>query len=402
MGAETIIRSIFSGALPPGLEARLLQARAKGMGDAALLSLAAVFCLKELHDEERSLSLYHEALALAADSKSRGTIHYNIGCVQMSMSRYAQAVESFDLSIESGGGGKPLWNKCLSLLRNGDWLEGMRLFRSRRDPSSSDAVLFPTLPIPEAESPADMAGKTVIVLNEQGFGDELLFSRALPTAMRISRSLTVKCHPELLGLLQASMPDIVFFADKPPPTVHGDKYDCWTSTGDLFAMSCLSGTPFPPVHRLTTNASKPLPPRTRQRRIGVCWACNPKSKNHESRSFSPMDFEFLRKSDAEIFSFQKGAAAPDWMVDLGGSLATFDDTAALLKQMDLVIAADTAVANLAGAMGLPALLAHKGFIDWRWKCLDSDGRSRLYPSVRVVALDSLPAAIPEHGSSTLD
>ena len=70
------------------------------------------------------------------------------------------------------------------------------------------------------------------------------------------------------------------------------------------------------------------------------------------------------------------------MTDLGPRLDTFLDTAAAMKNLDLVVTADTAVAHLAGALGVPVWLALPYIPDWRWMLNRED--SPWYPTMWLV------------------
>ncbi len=344
-----------------------------------------------MNTHETRLASYRKALEHPLPEKEKANLSYAIGCILMQMGLYAEAVDCFDTALR-GGVGKARWNKCLSLLHKGDWVEGMRLYSSRRDPGSPDAVTFPELPLPFASALEELRGKRVLVLNEQGFGDDILFSRALPIARSISEMLFVKCHPSLRTLFQASMPAIQFFDEHSMDVISSTPLDCWISTGDLFAMNCTAEMPFQPVCALTTTTAKTLPCKDgKTANIGICWTCNPKSANYSQRSLQLNDIQFLHSlANATCFSFQRGEApAPEWMVDLSTELVTFADTAAYLKQMDFVISVDSALAHLAGAMKLPGMLAHGAYVDWRWKYLDSDNFSKLYPTIMVGGIQEL-------------
>ena len=69
------------------------------------------------------------------------------------------------------------------------------------------------------------------------------------------------------------------------------------------------------------------------------------------------------------------------MTDWSGELKNFDDTAALIGALDLVISVDTATAHLAGALGKPVWLLNRAESEWRWLLERSD--SPWYPSMRI-------------------
>ena len=84
------------------------------------------------------------------------------------------------------------------------------------------------------------------------------------------------------------------------------------------------------------------------------------------------------------YSFQKeeNLVAPfTELLPLGRLLSSFSDTAFALSAMDLLITVDTAVAHLAGALGIPVLLLVTNIPDWRW-LMDRDD-SPWYPTVRL-------------------
>ena len=87
------------------------------------------------------------------------------------------------------------------------------------------------------------------------------------------------------------------------------------------------------------------------------------------------------------YSLQLGGAARELasgvfpMRDLTAQIADFDDTAALLDGLDLVVSVDTAVAHLAGAMAKPVWTMLRHAPDWRW--YPDSRQSRWYPTMRL-------------------
>lgn len=122
--------------------------------------------------------------------------------------------------------------------------------------------------------------------------------------------------------------------------------------------------------------------------IGGGWTGNPDHKNNCYRS-CPIDqfFALCQLPGVAFYSLQKGADADLEAVsalsiqDLGQHLHDFNDTAAAIAQLDLVITIDTAVAHLAGALGKPAWLLLSFTPDWRWLLERED--SPWYPTMRL-------------------
>jgi ADP-heptose:LPS heptosyltransferase len=124
--------------------------------------------------------------------------------------------------------------------------------------------------------------------------------------------------------------------------------------------------------------------------VGIAWQGNPTHGADEFRSIPLACFEpFAHLEGARIYSIQLGAgreqlaaAAKDWpIVDMGDRLGDFHNTAAIVRNLDLVITCDSAPAHLAGALGVPVWVALAFAPDWRWM-IDRDD-CPWYPTMRL-------------------
>jgi len=126
-------------------------------------------------------------------------------------------------------------------------------------------------------------------------------------------------------------------------------------------------------------------------RVGLVWAGNPKHGNERFRSLAfPLLEPILRVEGVQFFSLQIGRAATQMasfaeiaaqVTDLAPEIGDLEDTGALIGQLDLVIAVDTAVAHLAAALGRPVWVLLCRNADWRW--LRSWETSPWYPTARL-------------------
>ncbi|MFZ2267709.1 MAG: tetratricopeptide repeat protein [Azonexus sp.] len=278
------------------------------------------------------------------------------------------------------------------LLMQGRLAEGWPLYESRQMVAAGQRA-GPPPPCPQWQG-EPLAGKAIIVLPEQGLGDEIQFGRYLAwlKAQGPAR-LTLVCRPSQQALLETlAGPDQVVSSLEAEPCLA--QHDFW-----VFLLSL-------PRHAGTTLATIPagipylFPDPLRQarfapelagegRRVGLVWKGNPRHGNDAERSLPGLEVlaPLWSLAGLRFFSVQKSELdlprPPDLpLTDLAPLIGDFADTAAILSQLDLLIAIDTSVAHLAGALGVPCWLllpCHK--TDWRWFQQRSD--SPWYPSLRL-------------------
>ena len=230
-------------------------------------------------------------------------------------------------------------------------------------------------------------GRTILVHAEQGMGDALQFIRYAPKVARLGGRIILKCHQTMKRLFQGAPGVDDVTTSIPPP----DAYDCHVP---LMSLAHLFGTT-----PETIPAEVPyLHPDDGLRRswaerlgdgpnVGLVWRGNPENKRDNVRScplerFSPI----LETDGARFFSLQKEfpedeKPLPASLTDLGPELNDFADTAACVANLDLVIAVDTAIVHLAGALGRPVWALLSSSPEWRWM-LDRDD-SPWYPTARL-------------------
>jgi hypothetical protein len=118
-------------------------------------------------------------------------------------------------------------------------------------------------------------------------------------------------------------------------------------------------------------------------KIGLVWAGGRALSLDRRRSVPPALFDRLARPDISFISLQKDPAAKPALplADWTAALDDFADTAALIANLDLVIAVDTAVAHLAGALGKPVWVLLPFAPDWRW--MQGRADSPWYPTMRL-------------------
>ena len=273
----------------------------------------------------------------------------------------------------------PLHNTlALALLARGDYEAGWCEYEWRRHVPG-----FPVLH--GAEWQGERRAGTLLVHAEQGMGDSLMLARYLPLAAERVGRVILACQAPLVPLLRRLGVGVLATGGMLP------RHDCWVVMASLphrFGTR-LDSIPSPTGYLAPDPArasawARLLPGR---RRIGLVWAGNPGLPGDGQRSI-PLDqlAPLLATPGLDFFSLQVGerardiAGRPD-IVDLSPRLTDFGETAAVVANLDLVIAVDTAVAHLAAGLGRPTWIMLPAVADWRWLTRRAD--SPWYASVRL-------------------
>jgi Flp pilus assembly protein TadD len=241
-----------------------------------------------------------------------------------------------------------------------------------------------------------LAGRTILLHAEQGFGDTLQFCRYATRVAAAGGRVVLEVQPPLRPLLEG-FPGVAQLVSRgealPDFDLHCPLLSLPRAFGTTLENIPADGPYLAPPEAALARWRELLPPGE-GRRAGVVWAGNPRHVNDRRRS---LPFAALAPLWAvpgwSWVSLQVGpraadlAAAPAGRLrDLAPELHSFADTAAALCQLDVVVTADTAVAHLAGALGRPALVLLPYAPDWRW--LGRGARSPWYPSLTLCRQNS--------------
>jgi len=288
-------------------------------------------------------------------------------------------------------------NKAMLLLLLGNLREGLPLFEWRqRDPNQ------PGTKLPLAGAPwlgeSSIAGKTILLHCEQGYGDMIQFCRYAAIATESGARVILAVQPPLVDLM-ATTPGASFVLSENDPLPHYDLHCPILSLPLAFGTTVETIPAGVPYLRAEPRAVAMWHDRIStpgQLRVGLVWAGGSRVGNADmvtidQRRSLPLAAlaPLARVPGCAFFSLQTGAASrqaaqpPAGMVlhDHTASLGTFADTAALIETLDLVIGVDTAVAHLAGAMGKPVWMLNRFDTDWRWMLERDD--SPWYPTMRL-------------------
>jgi len=222
-----------------------------------------------------------------------------------------------------------------------------------------------------------LAGRRIAVYAEQGLGDAIQFARYVPLLQQQGAQVVGVMPPALVPLLEHSFPGLQCLTPERRFEVdlHAALLDLPLHFGTTLD-TIPSHTPYlqPPAEAIARWGER-LAPWRGKFRIGIAWSGYQGQVNNRNRAFLLSELMPLVQSNGvQCFSLQKGDAGawtdvrlpPEQLVDLTPEWRDFNDSAAMLQHLDLVITVDTAIAHLAGALGRPVWVMLPPNPDWRW------------------------------------
>jgi|KBSSwiStaDraftv2_1062776.scaffolds.fasta_scaffold71974_2 hypothetical protein len=238
-----------------------------------------------------------------------------------------------------------------------------------------------------------LKGRTLLVYSEQGFGDTLFSMRYLPKLKGIDGKVIFRCQPDLMRLVTelADFCDLASAKAAPPP------HDVACPVMSLIGYFTRSVEDIPPPPKLVIpeGAGAKALPRLRaagdRLKVGIIWSGSVTFRGNHRRAV-PLDkfLRFAENADLQLFSLQKGPPFDEFkrlqphpmIIDLGSYFDDFADTAAVLKQLDLVLMTDSSVAHLAGSLGVKVwdLMNYNSY----WIYFTNREDSPWYPSFRLL------------------
>jgi hypothetical protein len=227
---------------------------------------------------------------------------------------------------------------------------------------------------------------------EQGLGDTIQFLRYAALVRQPGARVVVECPKPLLRIVRTCR-FIDQLADETTPALDFDVHYPLMSLPGLLKTT-LESVPADVPYLF---AAPDLVKQWRESlgglegfKIGIVWRGGPAHPNDRARSIPLSCFEPLAAlPGVRLFSLQKGTGAEQLqdmagrfpITEVGSRLEDFMDTAAVLANLDLLITCDTAIAHLAGALGVPVWVGLPLVPDWRW--LLDRGDSPWYPTMRL-------------------
>jgi tetratricopeptide (TPR) repeat protein len=350
--------------------------------------------LADLGRLEEAVAAFEQALRL---KPLYAEAHNNLGGVLRGLGRLEEAAACYDLAVQltpAMAAASAHWNRALTWLHQGNFARGWAEYEWRWKRSTTTRPSFPQ-PLWDG---GPLEGRTILLHCEQGLGDAIQFVRYAPLVQARGGRVVLGCPPPLWALFQS-------MAGVEHVVAEGQVLPAYDVHAPLMSLPRLLGTTLTTVPAEVPYLSVPSERVEHWRKrleewcgrdaftVGICWQGNPRHKWDRHRSVPLALFRPLaRVPGVRLISLQRGPGAEQ--LGAAGSLVTavdpcagqkdeftFQDTAALIRCLDLVVTVDTAAAHLAGALGAPVWLALSQIVDWRW--LDGRDDSPWYPSMRL-------------------
>jgi len=195
----------------------------------------------------------------------------------------------------------------------------------------------------------DLTNKTLLFRCENGFGDQIMNFRFAKDFVKKGARVVVSCAPELMPLFARH--GFVCIDNGATPYIH---YDYWVPSMSAAHILGYDTDNFPGQFYLDAEP-KQLYSKPDTFKVGIRWAGNPKFEHEQHRKFDPQPLIDLHKLDGiTLYSLQRDDNLIDGLpfADLRDQMKTFEDTASIIKGLNLVITSCTSIAHLSAALGV--------------------------------------------------
>jgi hypothetical protein len=323
----------------------------------------------------QALSSLDRAIAL---EPTDAVAHYNRAMVLQDCSRWEEAVTSYDQAIAINPQfADAQYNRSLTLLFLGDFERGWPGFEWRwKNPQRLAIGELRGFREPLWLGDAPIAGKRLLLHNEQGLGDTLQFCRYAKLAAARGAIVLLEAQPSLVNLLAnvEGVSQVIAAGDALPPI----DYHCPLMSLPLAFNTTLDSVPASQRYLRSDTAMLArwrarLGERTRPR-IGLTWSGNANQPIEPRRRVPLADWLPHLPAEFDYFCLQKDLRAEDRVARDSSPLITsfdvreldFQNTAALCECMDLVVSVDTSLPHLSAALGQRTWVLLSAVPDWRW------------------------------------
>ena len=337
---------------------------------------------------DTAINSFDQAIKLRSDFSEAFN---NRGIAQLGNKYFDAAINSFDQAIQLRPDySEALWNKGLVLLKLGRFEEGWVLYEERLKGSTSFPLVRNEL-LHNFIEVDKLVDKSVLLFSEQGIGDTIQFYRYVKKIANLDARVTVAVQKSLVDLLSLSKPlwNIVNIEGALPACDYRASLLSLPFVLQENSIDIHADNPYIFSSPIKVSEWKNRLGPKQKAIVGIVWSGNTLFKENGKRSIPLLQMISFLPSDLQYVSLQKELSDFDLKVleknafisNYSSYLTDFNETAALIDCLDLVITVDTSIAHLAGAMGKRAWLLLSDNADWRW-FIDTES-SPWYPTIKI-------------------
>ena len=353
----------------------------------ALNNLGAVYC--DLAQVEKAIGFYQQVLQINPDS---AIALYNMGVASRELRRNADAIHYYQQSLAIRPNDvETLWNLSMALLSSGQFERGWRQYEIRFARSSKKPLAQTPYPCWLGEQA--IAGKKILIQSEQGFGDAFQMLRYLPLLEKQGAECWIQLPKTMHSITSRSFATAHIVTESEVPAGLDLRIPLMSLP---LAMQSFSEQAIPKAMPYLMADSDRIAYwqqqlATASATVGIVWRGNPGNANDSQRSIPLSKFLPLLSAHPliQFVSLQKDLTATERTTLKGcknlrvldSELSNFDETAAIMANLGMTIAVDTAPVHLSGALARPTWLLLSFKVDWRWLVGRDD--SPWYPTMRL-------------------
>ena len=364
--------------------------------DSAWASLGTAYTMNR--QLEMAKTCYETALSINPDKL---TAVLGMGVYYFENANFKKAREYYEKSLminkDSFWG---TFNLALLEILEGNFEKGMELYEKRDKESfvkQYGGSIFPEILKANVVKGSD---EKIVVIKEQGFGDDIMFSRYLTHFHKLGYNVTYAAAPELLDFFKLSpdLDNIKIGSSIQIDDVTAFDYRTFLISLPHITSNYIKGKPEPlnvDMNRIN-NKDLTIPEKLKKSlsskkiKVGLCWSGSPKHWRDKNRSIELENFKnLLKNKNVEFFAIQKVFKKEDEKFindyknfhNCSDVLSNFLHTAYLVDKMDLVLTVDTSLVHLSGSIGKDTYLYLPKVPDWRWGLKD---KQDWYKSVHLL------------------
>lgn len=385
----------------------------------------AIKCLNKIKNKKPDSVHIHNNLGLAYQAKrefgkaekcikkaikiapNESHLYFNLGNIYADQLQFDKAIRNFKKSIKlnkdfTAGH----WNLASSLLLSGNWKEGWKEYEYRWMQFEAFKKGREKFQNHKEWTGQKLDNKKILLYTEQGIGDTFQFVRYAKVLKEKGAYIILECpNPKKFGDITKLMSnqdyiDEIYISKDEQPKF--DYHQALTTLPYIFETTP-NNVPCSQTYIQADSSSLISEDQWYKYKlnfkIGICWGGSPIHQRDEDRSCYLKQFKILQNDNIKLFSLQKDLRKRVWhgnkeinltentedmsVVDMSPFMVDFNETANIIKRMDLVISVDTAVAHLAAAMGKKTWLLLSYVPDWRWGWLEEETKTPWYKEMKL-------------------